>query len=62
MPKRKAAAKKAPARKVASKKAVPRTAVRSRSAASGQYVIFDSPLKPKHFTEDQIEQAVKAIR
>ena len=62
MPKRKAAAKKVPARKAASKKTAPRTAVRSRSAASNPYVIFDSPLKPKHFTEDQIEQAVKAVR
>ena len=61
MAKRKAAAKKAPAKKAASRKAATRTAIRSRTSASGQYLIFDSPLKPKHFTEDQIEQAVKAI-
>jgi hypothetical protein len=55
MAKRKAAAK-----KVVSKKAAKKSAVRSRSTASGQYVIFDSPLKPKHVTEKQIRQAVKA--
>lgn len=53
MTKRKAAPKKAAARKAAPRKA-------ATKAASGQYVIFDSPLKPKHFTEEQIERAVKA--
>jgi len=55
MAKRKAAAKKAASKKVARK-----VAGQSRSSASGQYVIFDSPLKPQHVTEEQIRQAVKA--
>jgi len=58
MAKRKAAAKKVSARKAASRTAVTSTTV--RSSATGQFVIFDSPLKPKHVTEKQIKQAVKA--
>jgi hypothetical protein len=51
------------ARKVATRKprkAATRTVVRSRSSGSDQYIVFDSPLKPKHATEEQIRQAVKA--
>ena len=58
MAKRNAAAKRASARKAASKKVATKTAV--RSSTTGRYVIFDSPLKPKHVTEEQIKQAVKA--
>lgn len=53
---RKSAAKK----KAASKKTSVKRAVVSRTLASGQFVVFDSPLKPKHVTGEQIRRAVKA--
>jgi hypothetical protein len=57
---RRSAARKVAARKPAARKAATRTVVRSRASSSGQYVIFDLPLKPKHRTEEQIRRAVKA--
>jgi hypothetical protein len=57
---RNAAANKAPVRKAAAKKVAAKTAVRPGSSASGRYVVFDSPLKPTHVSEEQIKQAVKA--
>ena len=57
---KKASAKKAASKKAASKKSAMKTVVRSRASAADTYVIFDSPLKPKHVTEKQIRQAVKA--
>jgi hypothetical protein len=41
--------KRAPAKKVAGRR------------AAGGYVVFESPIEPRHFTIEQIRRAVKAV-
>lgn len=49
-------------RKSAAKKAAPKKASAKRAIVSqpASFVVFDSPLKPKHVTEERIRRAVKA--
>jgi hypothetical protein len=55
------ATRKAAAKKPAVKKSAARTQRAPTSKRASPYVVFDSPLKPKHLTEEQIKRAVEEL-
>ena len=56
---RKPAAKRVAAAKPRAKKTAAKRIAGKRPA--GDYVVFESPLEPRHFTVEQIRRAVKAV-
>jgi hypothetical protein len=56
---RKPAAKRVAAAKPRPKKPVAKRIAGKRPAAD--YVVFESPIEPRHFTVEQIRRAVKAV-
>jgi hypothetical protein len=54
-------AKRLPARRPAARKARVRTPAKSTRAALADRVIYDSPLKPRHLSQAQIDSIVDGI-